>query len=153
MSALYIDQGLRPYVVPLEQHFPPWQSRAHFGRATIKTTWLLCHDFLLDRANTWLNIGGVRFKDDLMKSKQGRQWQLNVVHPSSRYRLVFLSFINPSMYRRCVAVINTNAGNTRCWLSFLISSIICNILLTKVSKKYHLLYLEICLKWLSDIYN
>ena len=95
MGALYIDQGLRPYVVPFfarhwNNTFHHDKARAHFGRAPIKTTWLLRHDLLLVRAKTWLNIGGVRFKDDLMKSKQGRQRKLNVVHSSSGFRLVLL---------------------------------------------------------------
>ena len=99
MVAVYIDQGLRPYVVPFfarhwNNTFHHDKARAHFGRAPIKTTWLLRHDLLLVRAKTWLNIGGVRFKDDFMKSKQGRQRQRNVVHPSSRYRLVFLCHLS-----------------------------------------------------------
>ena len=32
MGALYIDQGLIPYVGPLERHFPPWQRSCSFWK-------------------------------------------------------------------------------------------------------------------------
>ena len=54
MGALYIDQGLIPYVGRfVARHwndtFHHDKDRAHVGRATIKKAWLLCHDLLLIR--------------------------------------------------------------------------------------------------------
>ena len=91
MGALYIDQGLIPYVVrffctSLEQHFPPWQSSCSIWKSINQNNIVV----MPWPAKIWLSIGGVSFKDDLMKSKQGRQRQPNLVHPSSEFRLVFL---------------------------------------------------------------
>ena len=64
----------------------------------------------------------VRFKDDLAKPSQGRQLQLNTVHPSWWFGLVFLWDISFNVQEMCSALINDNVGHTRYWLSFLISS-------------------------------
>jgi hypothetical protein len=53
-------------------HFPAWQHQYLFYKSHNRTS------------------AGMRFKDDLTKSKQGYQLQMNVVHTFWRFRLVFL---------------------------------------------------------------
>ena len=95
------------------------------------------------------------FKEMLMPTTA-----VELVHHFWRFALVFIPmvYINHlihSMYRRCVAVINTNGEHTRCWLSFLVSSKSVMYCWQKYQKKYNFrnfLCLEIWLKWFLHIF-
>ena len=162
MTVLYIDHVLGPHVVPLfalrrNSIFQHDNARAHSAKAT----W----DFLQDNnveilsllllVWTWtrLSIYGMRFKDNLMKSNQGRQLQPTLVHPSLGFVLVFLNHLIDSMYMRFVAVINANRRyvHDTDFRSSLLLILWC-IVDKRIKHLRNLLCLEIYFKWLSGIF-
>ena len=122
-TARDMDQILRSHVVPfVDRHcnytfqmttLVPIQQDPHIE----VMPWPVLIPELKPIEHLW-----VRFKDDLAKPSQGRQLQLNTVHPSWWFGLVFLWDISFNVQEMCSALINDNVGHTRYWLSFLISS-------------------------------
>ena len=158
MGALYIDQGLIPYVGPLERHFPPWHRSCSFWKNHNQNNMVVMPWPAL---NPGYNLIEHRWSEIQKRIDEVQERSTTAAKLGAFFIRIYaripMAFINHSMYRICVAVINTNAENSRCLFSFLISSKICDALLTKVTEKNiyfrNLWCLEICLKWISYIYN